>query len=166
MKISHRILTTIAVAALLPLAACIPTIAGFSSTSHTGSVARKAPAATPGATAATAAACVTSTNGYTARVCITTPAPNATLSADTPVEATVTVQGQAPRVQHVAFYLDGKPLLEDFSAPYRFTIPAHVWPDGAHTLSVEAFFHDQYTTAQASIPLTFQAAGQAAPSRV
>ncbi len=82
------------------------------------------------------------------------PAKDSTLTGDATVTATVTVAGTSPGVQHVAFYLDGAPLLEDFSHPYAFILPGKDWVDGPHTLSAEAFLRDQYTTPQASVSIT------------
>src|SRR5512143_592665 len=64
------------------------------------------------------AACATGSNApatYTAKICITAPGDGSTVSADAAVTAAVTVKGTSPGVQHVAFYLDGAPLLEDFT---------------------------------------------------
>jgi hypothetical protein len=93
---------------------------------------------------------------YSVKICISAPDNGATLTSDSPVSARVTVTGTSPGVQHVAFYLNGTPLLEDFSAPYEFVLPTNQWADGSYTLSAEAYTRDGFTSDQASIPVTFQ----------
>jgi len=59
------------------------------------------------------------------------PTDGSVLKIDTTIIATVTVTGKDPGIQHVAFYLNGTPVLEDFNAPYSFTLPISKWVDGA-----------------------------------
>ena len=115
--------------------------------------------------AASGSGCVSNSNsGYTVRVCISTPGPGSAITGNTTVEATVTVQGRTLGVQHIAFYLNGQPLLESFHAPYRFTLPAQDWVDGSYSLSAEAMLRDHFTTSRARIPLTFQTGTTQAPA--
>ena len=107
---------------------------------------------------AAASACISGSKSpkkYVASVCIAAPANGSVLKTDTTIIATVTVTGKDPGIQHVAFYLNGTPVLEDFNAPYSFTLPISKWVDGAYTLTAEALMRDQYTTPLASIGLTF-----------
>jgi Bacterial Ig domain/Calcineurin-like phosphoesterase len=93
---------------------------------------------------------------YTVEVCITSPAVGATLSANATITGTVSViSGTTPGVQRMVFYLNGVYLMTDYSSPYTFTLPTNRWVDGAYTLSAEALMRDAFTSAQASIPLTF-----------
>ncbi len=108
--------------------------------------------------AAAPASCATSSPSpatYRATICITSPADGSTLTEFAIIKATVTVVGKNPDVQHVAFYLNGAPLLEDFSSPYEFVLPTRRWVDGKYKLSAEALMRDQFTTARANISLTF-----------
>ncbi len=114
-----------------------------------------------GATAAALSSCQTSgpTGGtYTATVCLTAPADGATVSGLTTVTATVTRSGTPtpPGVQRVVFYLDGVYQLTDYQSTYTWTLPTDRFVDGSHTLEVESLLRDGFTTARASINLTFQ----------
>ncbi len=109
---------------------------------------------------AAAAPCSDFTSGtpsYTVRLCLTAPADGATLTADSPVSATVTtIAGTSPGVQRVVFSVDGQYLLTDYTTPYTFTLPTNKFVDGPRVLAAEALLRDGTTTApQASISTTF-----------
>jgi len=97
-----------------------------------------------------------SSSSYEAKLCIGAPASQAVLTGNSSITATVDVTGSNPGIQHVAFYLNGAMLLEDFTAPYTFTLPVNQWVDGNYTLSAEALLRNQYTTKRASISLIFK----------
>ncbi len=114
-----------------------------------------------GATAAALSSCQTSGPAggtYTATVCLTTPSDGATVSGPTTVTATVTRSGTPtpPGAQRVVFYLDGVYQLTDYQSAYTWTLPSDRFVDGSHTLEVESLMRDGFTTARASINLTFQ----------
>jgi hypothetical protein len=93
---------------------------------------------------------------YTAQVCFSTPASSATLTGNVTVTATINVAGHSKTgVQDLVFFLDGTYLLTAFSSPYTFSLPTANWLDGSHTLSVDAQMHDNFTTQQGSLPITF-----------
>jgi chitodextrinase len=103
--------------------------------------------------AATCAASVES--GYTVTICLSAPAPGATVSGDAQTAVDVSFSGTGPGVQSVLFELDGSYLLTDFSDPYGFKLPSALWVDGSHTLSASAALRDGVTSSSASIDLTF-----------
>ena len=106
-----------------------------------------------------AGSCATSSpasNGYTARVCFSSPNTGGTLTGNVTVSAIARVSGQSRvGVQDLRFYLDGTYLLSAFSSPYTFVLPTANWLDGSHTLSVAAQMHDNFTTQQGSLPVVF-----------
>jgi hypothetical protein len=132
--------------------ACSPAVTS-AAPSATAPTAATGTAIVPATGSSSKCATGSGSSAYTAKICIVAPVNDATLSGDSNVTATVTVSGTSPGVQHVAFYLDGAPLLEDFSRPYTFALPGKDWVDGRHTLSAEALLRDQYTTPQASISI-------------
>ncbi len=156
-----KILLAIPIALLCVSLASVPLLAtpraATATPPYPAKVARVVHAASP---------CITgsqSPGSYSAKVCISAPANGATLTRDAGVTVTVTVTGNSPGVQHVAYYLDGKPLLEDFTHPYTFSLPSNLWADGPHTLSAEALLRDGYTTPRASISVVLQNGNAAAP---
>ncbi len=158
MNKSHPVLTVLlllvlASTACSPLVATAPAVTAQATTPQTATP-RAATTRIP-RVGAKGGVCATgsATASYSAKICITAPGNHATLSGDANVIATVTITGTSPGIMHVAFYLDGAPLLEDFAHPYTFTLPGKDWVDGPHTLSAEAFLRDQYTTPQASITI-------------
>ncbi len=161
MKTFSRISTILAFLALV-LTACTPAATAMPAAKVTAAVTAvpRIAANAPGSACATGSA----SSSYTAKICITAPGNDSTLRGDTGITATVTVSGSSPGVQHVAFYLDGSPLLEDFTRPYTFTLPGKDWIDGQHTLSAEAFLRDQYTTPRASITIVLDNGVSASPA--
>ena len=93
--------------------------------------------------------------GYTVTVCISDPADGSVVSGDTTVTGTVSVTPGGPGVRRMVFYLDDAYLLTDYQTPYTFTIPTTKFVDGPRTLSVEALLRDNFTSARASIGLSF-----------
>lgn len=166
MKTVQNSLITLVLLAIF-LSACTPATAPATplpTTPATGSPAGGTATAAIPTTGSGCASGAGAPSAYTAKICITAPVNGATLSGDTAITATVTVTGTSPGVQHVAFYLDGTPLLEDFSHPYTFVLPGKDWVDGRHTLSAEALLRDQYTTPQASISIVLNNGITAAPT--
>jgi Carboxypeptidase regulatory-like domain/Calcineurin-like phosphoesterase/Bacterial Ig domain/Concanavalin A-like lectin/glucanases superfamily len=97
------------------------------------------------------------TNGSTfaVQVCLTQPAPGATLTGSVPVTATATVVSGTIRVTRVTFTIDGGYTLTDFANPRTFKLPSTRWIDGPHTLAAYAVLSDQSTTASATETVTF-----------
>ena len=110
------------------------------------------------ATASPTSSCQTSSpsgGSYTVTVCLTDPADGSVVSGDTTVTGTVSVSAGGPGVRRMVFYLDDAYLLTDFQTPYTFTLPTTKFVDGPRTLSVEALLRDNFTSARASIGITF-----------
>ena len=71
----------------------------------------------------------------------------------------------------MVFYLDGEPLLTDYTGPYEFVLPSAKWADGDYLLEVEDLtrYNDPitlqpFTTARASLWLTFANGNATAPT--
>ena len=92
---------------------------------------------------------------YSVTVCITSPADGATINGVRNVSATVTMNGTNPGVAKLIFYLGGEYLLTDFQTPFSFDLPTTRWVDGNRLLEVDALMRDHFTSARASISLTF-----------
>src|SRR4051812_23309487 len=107
---------------------------------------------------------------YTVNICITAPAPGASISGDVPISATVTVTGTNPGVDSVVFRLRGTgqgglgvyTLVDQTGTgptdaeTFGFTLPSYRWPDASRTLIARATMLDGYTTNPgANIGLTF-----------
>jgi dipeptidyl aminopeptidase/acylaminoacyl peptidase len=100
---------------------------------------------------------------FVVELCLTAdPAPVA--SGNVAVSATAAVvSGTNPLTQRMVFYLDGQPLLTDFSSPtYQFMLPTQKWVDGEHLLEVEDMTRyidpatsTNFVTGRASLTLTF-----------
>ena len=97
------------------------------------------------------------------RLCLTAPV-SSTVTDDVTVAAEVEVlpPGVNPLVRRMVFYLDGAPLLTDYSAPYEFVLPSAKWADGEYLLEVEDLTRyvdpvtlAPFTTARASMELAF-----------
>ena len=123
----------------------------------------------PQAAQAAAAACTSSgpsSGKYKVKVCITSPANNATLKGNASVTATATVtvsSGSNPGVQEMLFYLGSNYLLTDYSSAYAFTLPTAKWADAGYTLYANALMRDGFDTKQASIAVTFKNGNMTAP---
>ena len=108
-------------------------------------------AATVGCTASSPASAA-----YMATICITSPANGASLTGNATVTGTVSVTGTNPGVQRMVFNLGSSYLLTDYSSPYTFSLPSTKWADGNYTLSASALMRDGFTSAQASIKISFK----------
>lgn len=94
---------------------------------------------------------------YTVSVCLVRPPDNTSVQGVVSVGATVNVVGDSPRVQKLIFYLDDEYLITDYSAPYMFDLPSDHFPDGTHSLSVQAYMRDDFLTdLHPSITLSFR----------
>jgi len=90
-----------------------------------------------------AAACSTSTGVFSSvQVCLTAPAPAATLTGATTVSATATVLSGTATVSYLVFTLNGTPILSDMQTPFSWTWHTAHWVDGAYTLGVFARLSD------------------------
>jgi len=96
-----------------------------------------------------------SPGAYTVTVCITAPAPGASLVGDASVTASVAVSGASPGVQKVIFWLGSEYVLTDYQAPFAFTLETTRWADGARTLQAEAYMRDGFVAQPATIASTF-----------
>ena len=101
---------------------------------------------------------------YTVNICVTSPADGASLTGNATVTATATItSGSTSGVEQMIFYLGSGYLLTTYSKPFTFTLPTTKWADGGYTLNVHALMQDGFTTAQASITLTFSNGNATAP---
>jgi hypothetical protein len=87
-------------------------------------------------------------------VCLDQPQSGATLTAGSPVAASVSTTGAAPTLRKLRFTIDGGYLLTDYAPPYTFQLPTARWVDGSHTLSVVAVY-DGFTSQPATVGVTF-----------
>lgn len=104
------------------------------------------------------ATCVISpglTSAYSVKVCLTSPAPGATLTGEAAVTATVTITGTSPGLAKTEFTLNGSYLLTDFQSPYTFSLRSADFADGVYTLEVGAILRDGYTPPPTPLSLTF-----------
>jgi Big-like domain-containing protein/hemolysin type calcium-binding protein/calcineurin-like phosphoesterase family protein len=92
---------------------------------------------------------------YSISLCIASP-PSSAVVGDVAVTLTATVTGTDPGIRRLTVTLDGADLITDFEAPFAFTLPTARFPDGRHSLSAVAVMRDGFTTAQASVGLTFR----------
>jgi hypothetical protein len=105
-----------------------------------------------------------SSGKYTVNICITSPANATSLSGIATVSATATItSGTNPGVQRMIFNLGSSYLLTSFSSPYTFTLPTQKWADGSYTLYASALMRDGFTSAPASIAITFSNGNATAP---
>ena len=90
---------------------------------------------------------------YTLTVCLSPS--GGSVTGQTTVTASISVNGTDPHTAKVAFSLDGQYLLTDFETPYTFILPTANWVDGSHTLEAEAIERDGFVADHASVRLTF-----------
>jgi Calcineurin-like phosphoesterase/Bacterial Ig domain len=91
---------------------------------------------------------------YTVTVCLS-PGSGASVSGNSQVTATVSVQGTDPHTAKVIFYLDGQYLITDFQTPYTFVLPSARWVDGVHNLQAQAIERDGFVADEPLVSLTF-----------
>ena len=98
----------------------------------------------------------TTTPTYSVQLCLTQPAPDATVSGNVTVSATTTmlVSGNL-RVVRAVFTIGPDYTLTDYQSPYTFVLPTKYWVDGLHTLSASLVMSDNSTTNPVSESLTF-----------
>lgn len=116
----------------------------------------------PAVLEAAEAACTTSgplSDAYTVTVCLEQPLAHSTVTGVAPVEVSMTVTGQDPRVRRMIFFLDDASLLTDFAAPYTFDLPSEHFVDGIHTLSVRALMRDGYLTEPITVDFSIENTG-------
>src|SRR5437588_481577 len=101
-----------------------------------------------------AASCTTTASpNYTVQVCITAPTPGATLTGNTAVSATATIQSGTATLSFLSFTLDGRALASGFVGPtYGFTWHTSHWVDGSHTLGAYATMSDGTNTQNSAAP--------------
>ncbi len=107
---------------------------------------------------AEASACTTETASSETipyQLCITTPVSGSTVSGDVEVTATVTKPRGTPGVEQMIFSLDNAHLLTDYLTPFTFQLPSARFPDGSHTLSVQAVMRGSSASAPLAISLNF-----------
>jgi fibronectin type III domain protein/Big-like domain-containing protein/calcineurin-like phosphoesterase family protein len=92
---------------------------------------------------------------YTVTLCITAPAPGATLSGTATVTSMVSVTGTSPGVRELVYTLNGSALLWDFQSPYTWALDSARWADGSYTLQVYAIMRDGFSTAQTPMTVRF-----------
>lgn len=105
-----------------------------------------------------AATCSTSgpsSGTYTVTLCFTAPVAGATLSGNNSVTISISVSGTNPGVQRAIYNMDSTYLITSFASPYAFTLPTANYVDGSHTLSVQLFMRDGFTTGITSESVTF-----------
>src|SRR5437764_7147879 len=106
----------------------------------------------PAALAAASCTTTVSTN-YTVQVCITAPMAGATLTGNTAVSATATIQSGTATLSFISFTLDGRALASSFIGPtYGFTWHTSHWVDGSHTLAAYATMSDGTNTQNSPAP--------------
>lgn len=94
------------------------------------------------------------TGTYAVVVCLVDPQPSETILGEYLIRATAEVDVVDIRVRRLVFYLDGTYLLIDYEAPYEFVLPTGAWPDGIHSLGIEAIMQDDAVTPRMDIPFT------------
>lgn len=104
--------------------------------------------------AATSCKSSTPTGAYEVIVCVADPEASATIAGEYLIRASAEVDVVDIRVRRLVFFLDGTYLLIDFEAPYEFVLPTPAWPDGTHTLGIEAIMQDDAVTARLDVPIT------------
>ena len=102
--------------------------------------------------------CLTSTApaGFTSRTCLTSPYPGSTVTGTVPVTTTVASTG-APPLNGLTYTLDGRYLLFDAQAPFRFSWHTAGLPAGTHVLAVSAVFSGGYASPPVSSTITVAA---------
>jgi len=103
--------------------------------------------------AATSCKSSTPTGAYEVIVCLADPEASATIAGEYLIRASAEVDVVDIRVRRLVFYLDGTYLLIDLEAPYEFVLPTPAWPDGTHTLGIEAIMQDDAVTARLDVPI-------------
>jgi chitodextrinase len=92
---------------------------------------------------------------YSVALCLTAPAPSATVTGTVQVTAAISVTGTNPGVRELVFTLNGSPLLTDFQPPYSWALDSTRWVDGAYSVQVYALMRDGYLTPQATATVNF-----------
>lgn len=103
-------------------------------------------------------------SGYSVDVCLDAPLDGTTVSGDTTVTASVSVNGSSPGISKLRFYLDSVELLTDYEAPYEFILPTDTFVDGTVLFEVEAFMRDSLVTSRTAITFTFSNGVSTTPS--
>jgi len=107
--------------------------------------------------------CVTTTNGYTAKVCLTAPDPETPVTEDPTISATVEISDPKIQVVSVSFALKSRNVLTDGTPPYEFVLRVANWPDGVYKLSATARLSDKTKTDPVETPITLYTGTTAPP---